>query len=125
MRFGRGRGVDPEPSPGRGTACAPPARPRSERRPRGGCAGGEEAAGKAPPRLERSPPPAPRCELLSLGRNQQIILGISQTGAPGGEEKTGERRGQGRTRWFFTLKIIYFMSQSLFVKSTNIQFGLA
>lgn len=37
-----------------------------------------------------------------------------------------ERGGDGvEPAGFFTLKIMYFMSQSLFVKTTNIQFGLA
>ena len=115
----------PNPFRVNGTACAPPARP----------AGRPAGTGTMRPAASQSPRPG--CEWLFpdrplpsvssclTRRNQQIILGISQTGEPRVMKKDGEQRGQGRTRCFFTLKIIYFMSQSLFLKTTNIQFGLA
>lgn len=108
--------------------------PRGEVAPRAGPArrgevgrtgGARQAAGD--PGLSAAPLPTPLLDVsscLSSG-NQPIILRISQTGEPGLRRRDAERRRWGRTRWFFALKIIYFMSQSLFVKTTNIQFGLA
>lgn len=53
---------------------------------------------------------------------------ISQTGEQGAgvrRKAEGEGPGSNPLVFFFNFKIIYFMSQSLFVKTTNIQFGLA
>jgi hypothetical protein len=74
-----------------------------------------------------NPPPGPGSPKLP-GRNQPTPmiplfpkLGNKEQGL--GERGRGE--GAGSNPLVFYFKIIYFMSQSLFVKTTSIQFGLA
>lgn len=93
---------DPYPLRVNGTACAPLARP----------AGRPAGTGAMRPAASRSPRPGrewlfpdrplPSVSSCLTRRNQQIILGISQTGEPRVMKKDGEQRGQGRTRCFFT-----------------------
>lgn len=61
------------------------------------------------------------------GRNQRtpMIPYFPNCGIKAGVRRKTEGEGTGSNPLVFYFKIIYFMSQSLFVKTTNIQFGSA